>query len=180
MSEQRSKDLHRAAFGPGGGGVRTQPAGGVFGRRLPLSEQRNPMKLSSLKNNADIANKGRWQKDIVGLGDIELFVRGTSNPDYRRRMQSMIRALPPSKRKGGVVDPVELDRITGVCLLDHSLGDWKNVEGDDGKMSDYSYEQAKVFLTSADYASFRDGVLIAAMAVDAEDDEADGVTEKNS
>jgi hypothetical protein len=109
-------------------------ARGVVGHHGPPSDKGNPpMKLSDFKTNADAANKGRWQKDIPGFGDVELFVRSTNNPDYRRRMQALIRALPPKKRKKGIVDPVEMDRITGICLNDHCLSDWRNVEGDDGE-----------------------------------------------
>lgn len=139
------------------------------------------MKLSSLKTNPEAANKGRWQKDIPGMGDIEVFVRSTNNPEYRRRLQALIRALPPSKKKNGNVDPVEMDRITGICLLDHSLSDWKNVEGEKpGESIPYSYDQAKEYLTNPEYAAFRDGVLYAAATVEEEEREADEAAEKNS
>lgn len=138
------------------------------------------MKLSQLKVDAEAAAQGCWKRDLPGLGDIEFFVRGTNNPDYRRRFQALIRALPPSKRKNGVVDPVEMDRITGICLLDHSLTDWKNVQDDNGAPIPYSKEQAGVYLLQPDYGAFRDGVLIAAASADDDNREADNVTEKNS
>ncbi len=138
------------------------------------------MKLSDLKSNADAANKGRWMKDLPGMGDMEFFVRGTNNPDYRRRMQALIRALPPNKRKNGNIDPLEMDRINGICLLDCSLTDWRNVEGADGQDQPYSYDQAKIYLTDPVWSKFRDGVHVAALTVEDEDAEADAVTEKNS
>lgn len=137
------------------------------------------MKMNALKTNAEAADSGRWVGDLPGLGDIKVFVRGTNNPDYRRRQQAMFRALPPNKRKKGIIDPVELDRITGVCLLDHALLDWTNVEDDDGKAIPFSKEAAEAFLTDPAYAAFRDGVLVAANTVDEEDGEADEGTEKN-
>ena len=136
------------------------------------------MKFSALKGNAD--NEPRWQKDIPGMGDIELLVRSTNNPDYRKRFQAMVRALPPSKKAKGVIDPVELDRITGVCLLDHSLSDWKNVEGEKCEAVPYSKEQATIFLTTPEYGAFRDGVLTAAVSVGDEDAESEEQMEKNS
>jgi hypothetical protein len=144
----------------------------------PLSEQRHQMKL--LKTNVAAAGQGRWVRDLAGLGDIEVLVRGTSNPDYRRRMQAMIRALPPSKRLKGVVDPVEMDRIIGTCLCDHVLLDWKNVQTDDGKQVAFSPDAARPFLTDPAYAAFRDGVLAAASSVDEELLEDHQDTEKNS
>jgi hypothetical protein len=146
----------------------------------PLDQGIQPMKFTDLKTNPAAANEGRWQKDIPGMGNIELFVRSTNNPEYRRRMQAMARALPPSKKKGGSIDPVEMDRINGVCLLDHSLSDWKNVEGENGEAVPYSYDQAKVFLTLPEWSFFRDGVFVAASTVEEEDREADAATEKNS
>ena len=138
------------------------------------------MKLSDLKTNAAAANAGRWQKDIPGLGNIEVFVRSANNPDYRRRTQALIRALPPNKRPKGIVDPVEMDRINGICLLDHSLSDWRNMEGDDGQAIPYSKEQAKIYLTDPQWSVFREGVHLAALTVEDENAEADEEIEKNS
>lgn len=138
------------------------------------------MKLSQLKVNAEAASQGRWVGELQGLGDIEFFVRGTNNVGYRRRMQALIRALPPKKRKKGIVDPAEMDRIIGLCLLDHALLNWKNVTDDDDKEIPYSREQAEVYLTDPDYGAFRDGVLVAASSVDDDEEEEDEVTEKNS
>lgn len=137
------------------------------------------MKISSLKTNAAAAAEGRWVKDLPGLGDIEVKVRGTNTPEYRRRQQAMIRALPPSKRNKGMIDPAEQDRILGICLLDHCLLDWKNVEGDDGTPIPFSRGAAEPLLTNPDFSAFRDGVLTAATSVDDEEIEAEGETEKN-
>ncbi|MCB1499710.1 MAG: hypothetical protein KDK07_07945 [Bauldia sp.] len=138
------------------------------------------MKINSLKTNAAAAAEGRWVKDLPGLGNIELKVRGTNNPEFRRRQQAMYRALPPAKRNKGVIDPVEQDRILGVCLLDHCLLDWRNVEDETGAPIPFSRAAAEPFLTDPDYSTFRDGVLTAASSVDDEDGEAEAETEKNS
>lgn len=133
------------------------------------------MKLSTLKSARDYS--ARWVKDIPGLGDIELLVRPTGNPDYRRKMQAMFRALPPSKKTKGAIDPVEQDRITSACLNECSLQGWKNVEDDSGKTLEYSKELATEYLQ---YPGFRDGALIAASSLDDEDAESNEQTEKNS
>jgi hypothetical protein len=146
----------------------------------PLSEtEETPMKLSA-KPMLPRPVRAGGSATLPGLGDIEVLVRGTSNPDYRRRMQAMIRALPPSKRLKGVVDPVEMDRIIGTCLCDHVLLDWKNVQTDDGKQVAFSPDAARPFLTDPAYAAFRDGVLAAASSVDEELLEDHQDTEKNS
>lgn len=133
------------------------------------------MKLSALKATRDYSP--RWVKDVPGMGDIELLVRPTGNPEYRRKMQALFRALPPSKKAKGNIDPVEQDRITAICLNECSLSDWKNVEGDDGKTIPYSKELATEYLQ---FPAFRDGVLIAAASLDDEDAESNEQIEKNS
>lgn len=138
------------------------------------------MKINSFKTNAAAAIEGRWVNDLPGLGNIEVKVRGTNNPEYRRRLQAMYRALPPTKRKNGVVDPIENDRIIGVCLLNHCLLDWRGLENDDGSPLPYSKEAATPLLTDPNFGAFRDGVFAAASSVDDEEAEADEETEKNS
>ncbi|MBN9022168.1 MAG: hypothetical protein J0H08_08765 [Rhizobiales bacterium] len=138
------------------------------------------MRMNSLKTNAAAAAEGRWVGDLPGLGNIEVKVRGTNTPEYRRRQQAMYRALPPTKRQKGVVDPLEQDRIVGVCLLDHVLLDWKNVEDEEGNTIPFSKGAAEPFLTDPAYAAFRDGVLIAASSVDDEEAAADEDIEGNS
>lgn len=135
--------------------------------------------LTKIDNSAIQSTDGVWQDDLPELGDIAVLVRGMNNKQYRLKFEAMVRALPPSKRKNGSVDPLERDRLTGICMLEHILLDWKNVMLN-GAVIPYSKDQAREFLTDPDYSKFRDGVFVAATRVGeiAEDDNAD--TEKNS
>lgn len=140
------------------------------------------MKIKSARvDNAAIqSDVGVWQDDLPELGDIAVLVRGLNNKQYRLKFEAMVRALPPSKRKNGAVDPIERDRITGVCLQECALLDWRNVEDDDGKPVPYGKDQAKIYLTDPDYTKFRDGVFVAASRVGEVSEEDNAATEKNS
>jgi hypothetical protein len=140
------------------------------------------MKIKSAKvdNSAIQSLDGVWQGDLPELGDISVLVRGLNNKQYRLLFEAKVRALPPSKRKNGAVDPLERDRITGEAMLEHVLLDWKNVEGDDSALIPYSKDQAKTFLTDPDYQKFRDGVFVAASRVGEVVEEDNWTTEKNS
>lgn len=140
------------------------------------------MKITAAKiNDAAIQSMdGVWQEDLPELGDLAVLVRGLNNKQYRMKFEAMVRALPPSKRKNGNVDPIERDRLIGICMLDHVLLDWKNVEGSDGVAIPYSKDQAKIFLTDPDYQKFRDGVFVAATRVGEAIEEDLASTEKNS
>lgn len=138
------------------------------------------MKMNSVKvDNAAIeSEEGIWQGDLPELGDIRVKVRGLNNKQYRLKFEAMGRALPPSKRKNGSIDPIERDRLIGICMLEHVLQDWENVEDPDPVP--YSKEQARIYLTDANYQKFRDGVFIAASRVGEMIEEEDAATEKNS
>lgn len=140
------------------------------------------MKIQSAKvNNAAIQSlDGEWQSDLPELGDIAVRVRGLNNKQYRLKFEAMVRALPPNKRKNGAVDPTERDRITGSCMLEHVLQDWRGVEDETGQPIMYSKDQAAIFLTDPDYQKFRDGVFVAATRVGEITEEDSAVTEKNS
>jgi hypothetical protein len=140
------------------------------------------VKITSAKvdNSAIQAEDGVWQGDLPELGDIEVLVRGLNNKQYRLKFEAMVRALPPNKRKNGAVDPIERDRITGVCLLECNLRGWRNVEDDDCVAVPYSKDQAKVYMTDPDYQKFRDGVFVASSRVGEVVAEDDAATEKNS
>lgn len=140
------------------------------------------MKINSAKvdNSAIQSEEGVWQGDLPELGDIAVLVRGLNNKQYRSKFEAMVRALPPNKRKNGAVDPLERDRLTGLCMLEHVLLDWKNVQDDSGSDMPYSKDQAKVFLTDPDYQKFRDGVFVAASRVGEIAEVEDAATEKNS
>lgn len=135
--------------------------------------------LTKIDNSAIQSTDGVWQDDLPELGDIAVLVRGMNNKQYRLKFEAMVRALPPSKRKNGMVDPLERDRITGVCMLEHVLLDWKNVLMS-GAETPYSKDQARIFLTDPDYSKFRDGVFVAATRVGEMSEEDSAATEKNS
>jgi hypothetical protein len=134
--------------------------------------------LTKVDNSAIQSESGVWQDDLPELGDIAVCVRGLNNKQYRLKFEAMIRALPPSKRRNGAVDPIERDRLTGLCMLEHVLIDWKNVLLN-GVLTPYSKEQAKIFLTDPDYQKFRDGVFVAATRVGEISEEDSAATEKN-
>jgi hypothetical protein len=138
------------------------------------------MKMDSTKvDSAAIeADDGVWQGDLPELGDIRVKVRGLNNRRYRLKFEAMVRALPPNKRRNGAVDPLERDRIVGVCMLEHVLVDWENVE-DPGPIP-YSKDKAKIYLTDPDYQKFRDAVFTAASRVGEMVEEDAAATEKNS
>lgn len=138
------------------------------------------MKMSAAKiDSAAIeSDDGVWQGDLPELGDIKVKVRGLNNKQYRLKFEAMVRALPPSKRKNGAVDPIERDRIIGVCMLEHVLLDWDNVEDPDPMP--YGKDQARIYLTNPDYAKFRDGVFVGASRVGEMIEEDHAATEKNS
>jgi hypothetical protein len=140
------------------------------------------MKITAAKiNDAAIQSMdGVWQEDLPELGDVAVLVRGLNNKQYRLKFEAMVRALPPSKRKNGVVDPIERDRLLGICMLEHVLLDWKNIEDENGAQVPYSKEQAKVYLTDPDYQKFKDGVFLAATRVGEAIEEDNVATEKNS
>lgn len=125
------------------------------------------MKISSSKVDSSViqSEAGVWQDDLPELGDIAVLVRGLNNKQYRLKFEAMVRALPPGKRRNGAVDPTERDRIIGLCMFEHVLLDWKNVEDDQGNAIAYGKEQAKAFLTDPDYQKFREGVFVAATRV---------------
>jgi hypothetical protein len=140
------------------------------------------MKLSSLKVNSDTNQNGRWVKDLPDLGDIEVFVRSSSNAQYRRHQQALIRALPPIKRRGGVVDPIEMDRINAICLAHDALcGEgWRNFQDDEGADIPFDAKTAEKMMLDPEYKKLREGVFVAASQVDEEDQEDNAATEKNS
>lgn len=140
------------------------------------------MKITATKiDNAAVQSlDGEWQGDLPELGDIAVLVRGLNNKQYRLLFEAKVRALPPSKRKNGAVDPLERDRITGEAMVEHVLRDWRGLEDDSGNPIPYSKDQAKIFLTDPDYQKFRDGVFVAATRVGEVASEDEAVTEKNS
>jgi hypothetical protein len=139
------------------------------------------MEITAAKVNdsAIQSTDGVWQENLPELGDIAVLVRGLNNKQYRLKFEAMVRALPPNKRVNGAVDPLERDRIAGMCMWEHVLLDWRNLLLN-GVVTPYSKEQAKIFLTDPDYAKVRDGVFVAASRVGEVTEEDNAATEKNS
>jgi len=117
----------------------------------------------------------RWVGDLPELGDVEVFVCSINHPAWRRHQQRLLRGLPPAKRKGGIIDPVDMDRIQAEVLLRVGLKDWRNLK-DGNQDVVYSPERAEQLLS---VRAFRDACLYAASQVESEDSEADEALEKN-
>lgn len=122
------------------------------------------MKLNDIKVDPKLVNEGEWVKDLPELEDLEVFVRGIDNPDYRRAQAKKIQAVPRARRQGGL-DPDDQDRIMTECLYETCLKGWKNLLGDDGKEIQYSPEWAKKLMFGDEYREFRNAVLWAATQV---------------
>jgi hypothetical protein len=132
--------------------------------------------------NSDTNQNGRWVSNLPDLGDIEVFVRSINNPQYRRHQQALVRALPPSKRRSGIVDPLEMDRITSICLAHDALcGDgWRNLQDESGADISFDPKTAEQMMLDPDMRRLRDGVFIAASQVEDENEDDNKATEKNS
>ncbi|CAO4179423.1 Tail assembly chaperone [Methylorubrum aminovorans] len=135
------------------------------------------MKLSALKT--DTTNtQGRWVGKIPGLGDLRLKVRPIGNPDHRRRLDELTRAVPRAERLRGLA-PEKVSEIEAEAILDAVLFGWENMEGD-GTVGaadhplPFDRETAKTLLTDPAYQMFRDAVDWAAdaVAVEAQQDQA--------
>lgn len=121
------------------------------------------MKISELKVDVVRQEQGDWVDNIPEMQGVRLKVRGTMNKDWRKLFQRLLEAVPRKKRPGGLLDPLEQDRITAICLRDCCLLDWEGFEDDEGKPLPYSKEQANEYLTN--HRKFRDGVIWAASVV---------------
>lgn len=138
------------------------------------------MKLSALKVDAAAIETGEWVGDLPGSGDLRLKVRGYQNAQFRRLQQRLIDAVPRDKRRGGRVDPDEIDKITSTCLGSTVLLDWSGLEDESGAAIPYSKEMATELLTKPEYRQFREAVIYAATVVGEADAAADKADEGNS
>lgn len=118
------------------------------------------MELSSIRQNIKAIEAGAWVKDIPGLGDIALKVRGFSNADYARRSSELVAGLAPHEKR----DPDMQVKLARQLLLETVLIDWRGL-ADGGKPVPYSREQAEKLLTEPEYRDFADGVSWAAAVV---------------
>ena len=120
------------------------------------------------KTRVDVARSkaGEWVKDIPGLDDIELRVRGSNSPQFRTAQAKAQRAIPRDARRGdGTLDPEAADAAFGRALAE-ILIDWRNVHMDGADLP-YSPEAALKLLTDPELSLFRDGVAWAADLVGA-------------
>ncbi len=115
------------------------------------------MDLANVRVDAARAKQGEWIKDIPGLGDIELLVRGSNSPQFRLAQAKAQRTIPRgARREGGFIDPEAADTANGQALAEILL-DWRNISID-GAALPYSTAAALKLLTDPDMATFRDAV----------------------
>ncbi|SRR5581483_7138660 len=122
------------------------------------------MKLSDIRRDPATIEAGTWVKDIPGMGDLEVRVRGKDNADWRRLEAKLIARVPREARENGRISIEQVDRITGMLLLDACLIGWNNLTDDAGPVL-YSYNKAEELLTKPEFKAFRDAVLWAATLV---------------
>ena len=128
------------------------------------------MKLSSLKVNAARGEQGAWVKDLPGMGDLQLLVRGFNNSDYSRFMAKEGAAVPRDQREGnrpnGAILPAALNAMVTRGMVEHILIDWKNLTDEHDKPIPFSKERALEMLLDPDFRPFRDAIAIAAAEVE--------------
>lgn len=120
------------------------------------------MDLATVRVDMTRAKAGEWIKDIPGLGDIELKVRGSNTPQFRLAQAKAQRAIPrEARREGGMLDPEAADAALGRALVEGVLIDWRNVTLGEAAVP-FSPETAEKLLSDPEMAIFRDGVAWAA------------------
>jgi hypothetical protein len=116
----------------------------------------------------------QWEKDLPGLGDLEVLVAPWENPAFERALGKAIRALPPGLRAEGNIDPAAYYRVVGVAMAKTILFDWKNFKAG-GVEKPFEPAYVLTVLTDPKYKTLRDGVVAAArrmqLGIKAEQDE---------
>lgn len=143
------------------------------------------MKLSSLKINSTRAEQGAWVKDIPGMGDLRLRVRGFSNSDYAAFMAREVAAVPRDQREGNRRDGALKQKARDTLLLrgmvEHILVDWDGLTDDNDKPVPFSKDRAMDLLLDPDLRPFREAVAFAAGEVEeAESDRVEAVVGNSS
>jgi hypothetical protein len=138
------------------------------------------MKLSSLKINSTRGEQGAWVKDLPGMGDLRLKVRGFSNTDYAAFMSKEVAAVPRDQREGGRRDGALKQKARDTLLIrgmvEHILVDWDGLTDDNEKPVPFSKERAMDLLLDPDLRPFREAVAFAAAEVEeAESDRVESV-----
>jgi len=130
------------------------------------------MDINAIRSDRKAIEEGTWIEGIPEMGELRLKVRGMTNPDYQRMLQRLIAAVPRSKREGGRVDPVEMERIIGSTLHATVLLDWDGVKvGHEAKP--YDSKLAFQLCTDPEYVRFMKAVAWAASEVDDRNAEAE-------
>lgn len=123
------------------------------------------MDISKIKIDSAKIEAGEWVKDIPGMGNLELRVRGLGSIAYREALAQRQRAIPRDQRNADGSIPFRLsDEATAAAVADAILLDWRNVEIS-GSPVHFSAAKAREYLANPDYSVFLDAVLFAASKV---------------
>lgn len=124
------------------------------------------MELKDLRRNSQTVNNGMWVKDIPGMDDLELMVRGMTAPSVVFLRSRKERKVPRNqKEQDGTIRPETALRIMRETLAEAVLLDWKNFT-ENGKPIPYSKALATKLLLDPNTQPFADAVSWAASAVD--------------
>ena len=126
------------------------------------------MKISDLAINPAVIENGTWVKDIPGLGDIELNVRGSDCVAFTTMRANEFAKVPQHKRVNGRIPPEIVAEITDRCLAETVLRGWRKMLDDQDQPITFTKAQALAYLTDPQYRRFREGVIWAADHVSAE------------
>jgi hypothetical protein len=137
------------------------------------------MDIKNLKRDVATIEAGQWVKDIPGMGNLELRVRGMTNKLYMADNQRRARAIPSEGRgRDGSLTVDSATNILGESLAATVLLEWRNLE-DGGVAVPYDKAMATEWLTSPEFTQFRDAVVYAANVVDIGREAANKAIEKN-
>ncbi len=106
---------------------------------------------------------GQWVKDIPGLGDARLKVRGLSSPQARKLRNRLFASEGVAGEK---LTDEAVERIASQVALKALLLDWEGFT-EHGQPVPYDATLAEIWLTDPKFAVFADAVIIAASRVDA-------------
>jgi hypothetical protein len=119
------------------------------------------MKLSSLKVDPMLTERGDWVGNIPNLPGIRIKARGTNNTDYRKMEAQLVREIPKADRLEGV-SPQDQDRIAGTLLLKTVVLDVEGLTEDDGTTPiKYTAELGAALLLDPQYREFQAGAAYA-------------------
>lgn len=116
------------------------------------------MDIKSTKKDSSIAEGGSWEKDLPGMGDLELKVRSANSRIVRNALNEKIGNDPAAQ------EPENRERITAEVYAEAVLLDWKNLT-DGGEPVPFSQELATKWLVDPDYDDFYQAVETASLRV---------------